>query len=257
MTDQALYLETKQDEYAIESGPQGEQPVPPPELMEYKEPPNAHLEGGKREVASMLSILDEVGFTWDRCHRVLEFGSSNGRLIRWLEPFVENREIWGVDVQAEKVLWAAENLSPPFRFATTTTVPHLPFPDRHFELIFAGSVFTHLGELHVAWLAELRRILAPGGLIYLTLHDEESIRILLAEEGRTGMKERIAGSSYREILETGDFKFVSVAPYGNAMLSQVMMSEAYVSQIAEPLELVGRFPRAYSGFQTAYVFKTT
>jgi SAM-dependent methyltransferase len=254
LTEQALYLESKRDEYAIGLAPADEIPVPPPELMEYKEAPDAHLQSGKREVASMLSILEHCSFSWERARRALEFGSNNGRLTRWLQPYAEGREIWGVDVQAEKVLWAMENLSPPFRFATTTTIPHLPFPDGHFDLIFAGSVFTHLGELHVAWMAELRRILAPGGLIYVTVHDEESVRILLEEPGRDRLKERIGESAFKGDLERGQFGFVSMAPYGNAMLSLVMMGEQHLLRIAQPLALVGRFPKAYSGFQTAYVF---
>lgn len=256
MTEQALYLETQQGEYAVGLSPQGERPAPPLELMEYGESAELHLTGGQREVASMLSVLEEAKFSWRRCRRVLEFGCNNGRLIRWLEPFVEGREIWGVDVQAEKVLWAMENLSPPFRFATTTTVPHMPFPDGHFDLIYAGSVFTHLGELHVAWLAELRRILAPKGLLYITLHDETSIQILAEEPGRDRLKERINNSGLSEVLNGGDFGFVSIAPYGKAMLSLVMISESYIRHIAQPLKLVDRFPRAYSGFQTGYVFTT-
>jgi SAM-dependent methyltransferase len=254
MTEQALYLETKQEEYAVGLSPQGERPAPPLELMEYKESAELHLRGGQREIASLLSVLEESKFSWERCQRVLEFGCNNGRLIRWLEPFVEEREIWGVDVQAEKVLWAMENLSPPFRFATTTTVPHLPFPDGHFDLIFAGSVFTHLGELHAAWLAELMRVLAPEGLLYVTVHDETSIQILVEEPGRDRLKDRMNNSGFSEALKEGDFGFVSMAPYGKAMLSLVMISESYIRHIAKPMKLVGRFPRAYAGFQTGYLF---
>lgn len=253
MTEQALYLETTQDEYALGLSPQGTRPAPPHELMEYGEPAEQHLEKGQRDVASMLSALEQSGFEWDRCARVLEFGCCNGRLTRWLEPYVDGREIWGVDIQAEKVMWAMENLSPPFRFATTTTVPHLPFPDGHFGLVYAGSIFTHLGELHVAWLAELIRVLEPGGFLYITLHDETAIQILLEEPGRERLKSQIEDSRFSAELKEKNFDFVSVAPYGNAMLSMVMMSEDYVRHIAQPLQLAGKFPRAY-GFQTGYVF---
>jgi SAM-dependent methyltransferase len=255
MTEQALYLGTRQEEYALRLGRGGTRPVPPHELMEYGEPSEQHLEKGERDVASMLSALQKSGFQWERCPRVLEFGCCNGRLTRWLEPFVEGREIWGVDIQAEKVMWAMENLSPPFRFATTTTVPHLPFPDGHFGLAYAGSIFTHLGELHVAWLAELVRVLAPGGFLYITLHDETAVQILLEEPDRERLKNQIKSSRFFAELSEPDFDFVSIAPYGNAMLSMVMMSERYARHIAKPLQLVGTFPRAF-GFQTGYVFTT-
>jgi SAM-dependent methyltransferase len=129
----------------------------------------------------------------------------------------------------------------------------LPFPDGHFGLVYAGSIFTHLGELHVAWLAELVRVLAPGGFLYITLHDETAVRILLEEPDRERLKNQIKNSRFFAGLSELDFDFVSIAPYGNAMLSMVMMSERYVRHIAQPLQLVGAFPRAF-GFQTGYVF---
>jgi SAM-dependent methyltransferase len=255
LTEQALYLATNLDEYAIGLG-KGERPTPPPELMEYGESADRHLETGQQNVTAMLSALEDAQFSWTRCQRALEFGCSNGKLVRWLEPFATNREIWGVDVQADKVMWAMKHLSPPFRFATTTTVPHLPFADGHFDLIFAGSVFTHLGELHVAWFAELARVLAQDGFVYITLHDETAIRIAGEEPSHAAFSEQIERSAYTRDLAEGDFGFISMAPYGKAMLSQIMMSESYVRHVAQPLTLVGTFPRAYAGFQTGYVFTT-
>ena len=36
----------------------------------------------------------------------------------------------------------------------------------------AFSVFTHIDELESPWLLELRRVLAPKGVLCLTIHDE-------------------------------------------------------------------------------------
>src|SRR5262249_35815419 len=58
------------------------------------------------------------------------------------------------------------------------TTPHLPFEDNYFDLVFAGSVFTHLSNLAEAWLLELRRIVRAGGYIYVTVHDENTVRLL-------------------------------------------------------------------------------
>jgi len=42
-----------------------------------------------------------------------------------------------------------------------------------FDFIYAFSVFTHLSESgQVAWLAELSRILRPGGYLLMTTHGE-------------------------------------------------------------------------------------
>ncbi len=54
-------------------------------------------------------------------------------------------------------------------------LPHLPFRDDKFSLIYALSVMTHTGYLQDMWLLELSRILRPGGVMVLTIHDEETI----------------------------------------------------------------------------------
>jgi ubiquinone/menaquinone biosynthesis C-methylase UbiE len=205
----------------------------------------------------MLAALDACSFDWDHVQRVLEFGCSNGRMIRHLEAQAASREIWGVDIQADKVIWAIENLSPPFHFAVTTTVPHLPFPDNHFDLVFAGSIFTHLGELHVAWLLELARITSDRGMLYLTFHDENAAQVVLAEDSPrfTRAKELMSRSSFADALPKGEFGMVSMTPPSRAMLSMVRSSSAYVRHVTEPfLRLIDTFPRAYGDLQTAYVF---
>jgi SAM-dependent methyltransferase len=253
--NQALYLPHPGPEYGITPHPAEQWPTPPPELMEYHETAEQHLSTGRANVDAMLESLGQSGFAWRKRKRVLEFGCSNGKLVRWLAPYAERREVWGTDVQAEKVLWAAQNLSPPLHFATNTTLPHLPFPDHHFDLVFAGSVFTHIGELHVAWLSELARILSSRGFLYITLHDETAVKVATEEARFEAFAKQIRESEFSERLLAGDFGFVSMAPYGDAMLSQVMMSSAYVEEITSPfLRLRGTFPRSYAGFQTGYVF---
>jgi ubiquinone/menaquinone biosynthesis C-methylase UbiE len=258
--DWSLYLGIPEQEYAIDLAPAtriDEQPrVPPTELMEYGESGDRHLVSGRENVDSMLSALGQCGFDWDRCHRVLEFGCSNGKMIRWLADKAEDREIWGVDIQADKIRWAMENLHPPLHFATTTTVPHLPFRDDSFDLIFAGSVFTHIGELHLAWLLELARILSPRGFLYITLHDEMAVQVAFTSSGRYVRRaQQMKSSRFAEALSSGNFGFVSMAPYRGGMLSHVQMSSAYVRRITTPfLRLVDTFPCAYAGLQTGYVF---
>ena len=40
----------------------------------------------------------------------------------------------------------------PFHFAVTIIVPQLPFEDNHFDLIYAGSVLTHIDDPVKSWL---------------------------------------------------------------------------------------------------------
>jgi len=112
------------------------------------------------------------------CKRILDFGCGAGRMLRWLAYLADECELWGADVSAEHILWCQQHLSPPFRFVTTTSCPHLPFEDCYFDLVYAGSVFTHIPDLADAWLLEIRRILRPGGLAYLTVHDRSTLQCL-------------------------------------------------------------------------------
>jgi SAM-dependent methyltransferase len=160
------------------AGPDG-LPVPPPELWEgYGPTLEDYLSSGREHFENMVGILDETGFALHEGERALDFGCSAGRLIRYFADRAGVCEIRGVDISAEHIFWCRHNLTPPFRFAHTTTFPHLPFEDEYFDLIYSGSVFTHIADLSDAWLLELKRILRPGGMLYVTVHDEHTIDVL-------------------------------------------------------------------------------
>ena len=72
---------------------------------------------------------------------ILDLGCGGGRMIRHLAPYAELTEVWGLDVSAPHINWLKTHLSPPFGFAVNTTLPHLPFADGFFGLIYCGSRF--------------------------------------------------------------------------------------------------------------------
>lgn len=154
--------------------------IPPTPLRHYygfrdgKWHDDLYIQTGANDVAAMRRILNEDGFGLPG-EKILEFGCSAGRLIRHLEKEATSAECWGVDLHSAAIHWAQAHMSPPFNFCLTTTVPHLPFEDNYFGLIFAGSVWTHIGELDDAWLLEMRRILRPGGRIYITISDQNTL----------------------------------------------------------------------------------
>jgi tetratricopeptide (TPR) repeat protein len=229
-------------------------PVPPPHLMEYGESQEHHLRSGKETVLTMFDIVQKANFDVAKCGRILEFGCANGRLLRWFADLAEQREIWGVDIQSDKIFWSIENLNPPFNFAVNTTVPHLPFRDGYFDFIFAGSIFSHLNELHMAWLLELARILSPKGLMYLTFHDEHTLEYL-TKNPKNRIAEQLRNHQLNEQIFSNEFDFVSVLPYSKGMLSQVFVSAQYIQKVTRNfLHLVSITPNAYSNLQTGYLF---
>jgi ubiquinone/menaquinone biosynthesis C-methylase UbiE len=137
-----------------------------------------YLSIGEKRVSKMLEVVEASGFSFIEGNRILEFGCGAGRLIRHLKDLSEICEIWGVDIDAPSIYWCKQHLAPSFHFATTTTIPHLPFEDRYFDFIYCGSVFTHIDDLTEAWLLELRRVLSPNGRLYITIQDKQSIETL-------------------------------------------------------------------------------
>ena len=60
-----------------------------------------------------------------------------------------------------------------------------PYPDDSFDVVYACSVFSHLPEtLHLLWLAEIRRVLRPGGVLVATTLSESAVRFAAEARAR-------------------------------------------------------------------------
>ena len=181
-------------------------PVPPrdPLWANYCTTVESFLQSGQDDTDTMRRLLHESGAPIEQAGTILEWGVAGGRLIRHLADLTPTTEVWGVDLWSSAIYWCQEHLSPPFHFATTTAIPHLPFEDRTFGLIYAGSVFTHLDDLVSAWALELRRVLKPGGRLYFSLNDRHAARIFEGEgtpENRARYIERVRLEGWTSWLE--------------------------------------------------------
>jgi SAM-dependent methyltransferase len=103
--------------------------------------------------------------------RYLDFGGSTGRVSRHATRDLK-REVWLCDINANWIGWIDRYFNRPIHAFQNRIQPSLPIEDAYFDLISAFSVFTHLDQDEMAWLLELRRVLRPGGYLYLTVLDE-------------------------------------------------------------------------------------
>jgi len=227
-------------------------PVPPRNLWValgaggYGATDEEYLEIGRRTVERFVGLLEANAAVLRDGARILDFGCASGRLTRWFADRAQNGEVWGVDISAEHVIWCQQNLSPPFHFCTTTTAPHLPFEDRYFDLVFAGSVFTHIDELADAWFLELRRILVPGGHLLVTINDKHSIDIV-----RRNPEFNLARQISRVECETplGDFAMASISR------SYTLYDREYLTdKLQRVFDVVATQPEIY-GFQTGLLLR--
>ncbi len=122
--------------------------------------------------------------------RLLDWGSGSGRATRFMPSLWPGLHLAGCDIDAAAVAWCAAHM-PEHAFHATGPFPPLPFGDAAFDAVLAASVMTHLTRpVQMRWLAEIRRVLAPGGVFVASVHGPlaalpapEAVRDRLARNG--------------------------------------------------------------------------
>jgi SAM-dependent methyltransferase len=199
-------------------------PVPPPAARER------YFEGD--DVSYWTSglgdrlLLEDLGRQLERpltaASRLLDFGSSSGRVLRHFANATPQMRALGVDLGRHNVEWARQYLHPAVSVAQGTTIPHLPFPDGSFDCIYGGSVFTHIADFEESWLLELSRVLAPNGFAMLTFHPER-MWIEIGSDPDHWFRQLIDGTPHRldpgAIQPVGGDVFERPMPAGRAVLT--------------------------------------
>jgi SAM-dependent methyltransferase len=235
-------------------------PIPPKELGWLAPTKEIFLGKGERDARKMVELVQASGLTLTGGQRILDLGCGAGRMIRFLKSFADSCEIWGTDIRSDCIYWCKQHLSPPFHFATTTTIPHLPFEDKYFNLIYCGSVFTHIDDLSEAWLLEIRRVLSPHGRFYVTIHDNHTIKLLhedppegpLADKG-LGLAKVLKDNEFYDQVMKGNLGMLVI---GRDVGSQVFYDTGYFRGVIESslYDIITVTQEGY-GYQTAYVVR--
>ena len=157
-------------------------------LEDWEDPFDAYERLGGETKAALLDLLPD-GWSFEG-KRALDFGCGAGRTLRHFLAEAELGEVWGADIDARSIAWLQANLSPPLHAVQCGPIPPLKLESGSFDLVWAISVFTHLTEQSLPWLAELHRILCPGGLLMASYTGRWSSELLAGEpwvEDRIGM----------------------------------------------------------------------
>jgi SAM-dependent methyltransferase len=147
-------------------------PLPPPEFARrvgcLPDDGMSRYESLGAEIRAEIDARLPGDWRWDG-KRVLDFGCGAGRVLRRYAAEAAVAEFHGCDLDPEMVAWVGENLCPPVAGAHANgPAPPLPFGDSRFDLIYATSVFTHIGKGWSEWLLEMHRLLAADGILIAT-----------------------------------------------------------------------------------------
>ena len=127
--------------------------------------PHAILDRDSRvhKARKIVALVGEGRFA--RARRILEIGCGSGVIAQTLAALVgDGVEVHAVDVVDNRI----ERDGYAFQLVAGTD---LPYPDGHFDLVVSNHVIEHVGgaEAQLRHLREIRRVLAPDGLLYLAV----------------------------------------------------------------------------------------
>ena len=232
-------------------------PIPALADREGYHPDNdvAYWLSGLRDYLRMMDVTSK----YVEPRSVYEFGAASGRVLRHTCAQSDIEDIWASDLNRRHVRWLCDYLPRRVKAFHHPSLPTLPIPDASLDLVYAFSVFTHIDTFETAWLAELRRVLRPGGVAYLTVHDEETWRALrdVPPENRilSCMRktdhfsdDQLAGDMPGEWLV---YRHTQIGPYRGL----VFHSQDYIARIwGRFLEIVETIPRGHY-LQTVVVLR--
>lgn len=141
---------------------------------------------------------------FDRDGAVLDYGCGYGRTLAELAQ-LGFTSLTGVDSSAGMIEQAREQ-QPTMRFAVLDAPPTVPFPDASFDLVVLFAVLTCIpsDEAQQRLIAEVRRVLKPGGALYVSdlllgedAHSVERYERFTATHGTYGVFETSDGAVVR------------------------------------------------------------
>ena len=169
------------------------------------------FETGSEELAAVLAHARELGVEVARS-RALDFGCGAGRVTQALAAEFDRVE--GVDISAAMLASARQQN----RYADRCTyhlnsAPHLAlFEDASFNFVYSNLVFQHMEARYARqYIAELLRVLAPGGLLVFQAPSHRLAKQGSAATARTRVAGRLPASACRARLSTAHAKLTAQA----------------------------------------------
>lgn len=150
---------------------------------------NEFFASGKDEIATVMECVRSLHLQVDRDLAALDFGCGVGRLTRAMAAHFP--ECWGVDISPTMVRLAAEfnRDVPQCRFVLNERGDLGGFQDAQFGFVYSSIVLQHIPPRYgKQYLAELVRVLKPGGILVFQLLDDFRAGVVARWRQRLGLR---------------------------------------------------------------------
>jgi SAM-dependent methyltransferase len=183
--------------------------------------------------------------------RLLDWGCGCGRIARHFVTLPSQPHVTGIDIDEANVGWCRANL-PAGNFVTVGLVPPTPLPDNSVDVVISSSVLSHLTRpAMTAWLSEIHRVLAPGGLALLSYNGDTTSYVYASAEPR--IVDQLLGEGFYDGIRSSDLdSFISDREYYRL----TFMSDDYARSVfSRELEVKQIVLSAVSGHQNIAVLQ--
>lgn len=211
------------------------------DLMLYDDSPQRvadYVRAGLSGLTNIETGVAAAGRQLPDFESVLDFGCGHGRVLRHLARRLPPSRITAADVDAEAVQFCADE------FGVRPMVAAVEPDDLQldtYDLIWAGSVVTHLGPADCGNLIRvLTASLRPGGLLTVSFHGQQSLNHLHVWYGEEFAED--ADAIRREVAGAG----IAFRPYGDRELPPGTEPGRYGTAWHDPgylTALAGRDPK--------------
>ncbi|MCO5314712.1 MAG: class I SAM-dependent methyltransferase [Solirubrobacterales bacterium] len=204
----------------------------PAELARWPEPERRHLKKSDRHYLSLsplsAALRAEIKRTiGDRTGlRMLDVGCGNKPYLPFLADHAGS--YWGVD--------AVDGA----RVDRVSVAEELPFGEAEFDVVICTQVLEHVDD-PVRVLAEIYRVLAPGGVVFLSTHGVFIYHPDPPTSDRDYWRWTHSGL-LRIFRQSGEYTELEIVPQGNVVASLGYVAAQYVDELGQrlPGKLIGR-----------------